>query len=570
MTDVLRHEKKIIASLFFLALLLRGLALSFGLPGLFHADEPIVLNHALAYASGDLNPHFFKIPPLVSYLLFGVFGIYYFLGHLAGVFANPSVFEQFFYAEPASFYILARVIFGAFAGSLTVVFFYRTIRQHFGALRAVAAAFFLAVCFLHVADSHYLYADIPLLLVLVIAVGFFWRLNSASGFGFHAIAGALIGIAAAVKYNGVFIGAVYGVMLIGWRGGYRAKTLFGAVAALSAAAVFCMLNPFAVMDRSFFIDELQAQSRAQNGVGWLHHGLYSLPGAVGWPMLAAALAGFGAVLGCPQTRDDRVKRCALLVFTAGYYAVLVYAGQPYPRYVLPLLPGILFFAADFLVFIAEAKKCKKILGIGIILLSLFPFSKSILWCRLMNAQDVRTEAKIWFEKNVPSGVPTALDWDFYMPRLNFTPKQLRIKKAEAQASESFGGSKIRKLQALIQRSSEEPSYELYFLVPKPQEQERFLLASPVLPYDLKAVQEQGVQFAAVLPGIRQPAAPQFYEDLARTSKLLHTFSPYRNGRLLPYDTVDMTGGPFTWNEILHRRCNGHTIQIYALKGRAAA
>ncbi|MBF0254446.1 MAG: hypothetical protein HQL11_04910 [Candidatus Omnitrophica bacterium] len=52
--------------------------------GLFHADEPIVVNHALAYGTGDLNPHFFCIPPLVSYLLAGIYGLAFLWGTLWG------------------------------------------------------------------------------------------------------------------------------------------------------------------------------------------------------------------------------------------------------------------------------------------------------------------------------------------------------------------------------------------------------------------------------------------------------------------------------------------------------
>ena len=58
------------------AFFLRIWGVHFGLPYAYHADEPIVIHHALAYGSGDLNPHFFNIPPLVSYLLFA-------LGYLA-------------------------------------------------------------------------------------------------------------------------------------------------------------------------------------------------------------------------------------------------------------------------------------------------------------------------------------------------------------------------------------------------------------------------------------------------------------------------------------------------------
>ena len=59
------------------AFLLRATGINFGLPYLYHQDEPIVVNHALAYGAGDFNPHFFKLPPLLSYLLFIVYGAAY-------------------------------------------------------------------------------------------------------------------------------------------------------------------------------------------------------------------------------------------------------------------------------------------------------------------------------------------------------------------------------------------------------------------------------------------------------------------------------------------------------------
>ena len=60
-----------------LGFLLRSVAVHFGLPELYHADEPNVVNRALAYGTGDLNPHYFKIPPAVSYWVFFSYGFYF-------------------------------------------------------------------------------------------------------------------------------------------------------------------------------------------------------------------------------------------------------------------------------------------------------------------------------------------------------------------------------------------------------------------------------------------------------------------------------------------------------------
>jgi len=562
-----QHEKKILATILFLALALRLWGIQFGLPGLFHADEPIVLNHALAYGAGDFNPRFFKIPPLVSYLLFALFGAYYLAGKMLGRFSGTADFESLFYADPSSFYLLARLVFGALAGTLTVLAFYRVIRHHFGAARALTGAFLLAVCFLHVTDSHYLYADIPLVLVIVLAFGMLWAIKQDSVPFQHIAAGALMGLAAAIKYNGIFIGLFYGTMLLGIKLRLSQKIKYGLLAAGAAVLTFSLLNPYWLLDFSFFIKELKKQSLSQGGVGWLHHATYSLSGALGLPLIIAALAGILTIFFMNQSGEARLKRLALLFFTIGYYLVLVLAGQPYPRYVLLLLPGIIFFAADFLVFVSSKLRHRWIFAAGILLLSGFPLVKAILWCRLMSVQDTRTEAKFWVEEHLPSGSQLALDWDFYMPRLNFSRDQLEAKKLGAELVGGFDKTKIRRLDALSAKSLREPAYGLHFMVPKPQEQTRFLLATPVLPYDLDVLLSQGIQYVCVLPGIQQPQASLFYEQLARVGKLEQTFSPYRDGRLKPFDTTAMTGGPFTWAEIAHRYGNGQAIQIFRLEKR---
>ncbi len=51
-----------------LGFMIRLYGVKFGLPGLYHADETIVVNHALAYGTGDLNPHFFRIPSIPLYI----------------------------------------------------------------------------------------------------------------------------------------------------------------------------------------------------------------------------------------------------------------------------------------------------------------------------------------------------------------------------------------------------------------------------------------------------------------------------------------------------------------------
>ena len=178
-----------------LAFFLRGWGVRFGLPYLYHADEPIVVNHALAFGMGDLNPHFFKIPPLVSYLLFICYGIYCVAGWGLGLFHSVRDFEQLFYFDPSSFYLIARLVFGVSLGTASVYVLYRLVKQFWNTQTALWASFFFAANFLHALDSHYVYDDIPLLFVLLLGFYFIFRMDFAVfGLYLHGLYGDLEGV----------------------------------------------------------------------------------------------------------------------------------------------------------------------------------------------------------------------------------------------------------------------------------------------------------------------------------------------------------------------------------------
>lgn len=555
----------LLAAILLTGFLLRFTASWFGLPHLYHADEPIVVNHALAYGTGDLNPHFFKIPPLISYLLFILYGIFYTAGHLAGMFQNPQALEFLFYSDPSAFYLLARFVFGVMAGTLTVFALYRLIARHFSSRTALMASALLAVNFLHVRDSHYVYADIPLLLVMVSAFILFFRVQENPGPAVHGWCGAMIGLAAGVKYNGIALAIPYGILLLGSRP--KGWLWNGFLAAGAAAIVFILLNPFSVLDFDFFRKELAAQANANQGVfskgsfSGAHHLLYSLGGGMGLLSLFLGLFGMGRAF---AVRD--LKRMSIAAFIVAYYGILLLAGQPYDRYVLPLIPFLLFFAADAITWIAGRKQPVIRLCAGLcFFLSFVPnLAKAILFDRLMLAGDTRTQAREWILKNIPSETPLAVDWIFYAPRLPFSRQQLEDKqKTAAQAPGVFSNAQTRKLDFLLSRP-QNPEYPLFFLTEDLQET-RFLFASPVLGYDWGQLQAAGIQYVVWIGMPHPQASRRFYEELVLNSTKVAEFTPYKDKfRVEPYDLLPLTGGPFLWKEILERERNGQTIQIYKL------
>ena len=86
------------------AAFLRVYALDYGLPGIYNPDELPILNRALAFAKGDLNPHNFLYPSLQFYALFVWEGLFFAVGRVVGLFHSLGDFQaQFFRDHPEGF-----------------------------------------------------------------------------------------------------------------------------------------------------------------------------------------------------------------------------------------------------------------------------------------------------------------------------------------------------------------------------------------------------------------------------------------------------------------------------------
>ena len=550
----------VLFAILLVAFVLRFWGASFGLPYLYHADEPIVVNHALVFGSGDLNPHFFKIPPLVSYLLFMCYGFYYAVGKGFMLFHSLRDFERLFFLDPSSFYLLARVLFGVILGTFSVYILFRLVKRFWNTETALMASLFLTTNFLHARDSHYIYADIPLLCVILAGFYVFFRVSETPrALKWHLLAGGIIGLATAFKYNGIFIAIPYlwiclcsKEILKIWK--------FWPVVALSAILTFLFLNPYAVLDHAFFIREIMTQSRSNSGgFPWFHHLFYSLAGAVGIPFLMLALIGCLQALFSPDSKLQSVG-----IFVLAYYAVLYRWGQSYDRYVLPLIPLLCILMANLFA-VLDAKFSKhRILIFFLALLCVIPsLGKIIAWDRVMSAEDVRTVAKNWIESNVPAGSRLALEREFFMPRLNFSLKQLREKQKGLIANHPYRNAQIRRLDAFLARPDSR-AYELYFMSLQP-DVSGFLFAEPKIPYDLALLKQKKINYVLIIEPL-YPKNDAFLRDLKNHAERVMSFSPFRDriSNVL-YDPQALTGGPFLWKDICARERNGYPITLYKLK-----
>jgi hypothetical protein len=347
-----------------LAFVVRFYGLRFGMPHVqARPDELVVIGVGKDFLSGDLNPKFFRYPSLFMYVLAVCDYAYYVYGRAMGWFGSLEHFLSTFPVHWVPFFMIARVI-SAVAGTATVAAVYATGARLFDRLTAGLAAFFLALAFLHVRDSHFGVTDVSMTLCVTLSTLFLVRGALENRRMPFAIAGALAGAGASIKYNAVlmFVPLVTAV-LVGSKGG---RTRFhggpegkrGTAPFLEAAnraglfgglftAAFVAGTPFAVLDWRAFIRDVAAESTHIGvphsfdlGYGGVYHVVFSLRYGLGLPLLTTGLVGFAWL-----AKVDWRKAALLLAFPVAYYLLLVPTRTVFVRYAIPLVPFLCLAAA---------------------------------------------------------------------------------------------------------------------------------------------------------------------------------------------------------------------------------
>ncbi len=146
---------------------LRLIGLPYGLPEVYNPDEVAIMNRAMAFGTGDLNPHNFVYPTFYFYVLFVWEGLFFVAGRATGFFASVAEFERSFFVDPTGIYLAGRA-FTVVCGVLTIITTWQLARRALGAGAALAAAALLAAAPLAVRDAHYVKHDVPVTLLVVV------------------------------------------------------------------------------------------------------------------------------------------------------------------------------------------------------------------------------------------------------------------------------------------------------------------------------------------------------------------------------------------------------------------
>jgi hypothetical protein len=316
----------------------------------------------------------------------------------------------------------------AFAGVATIAALYAAARDLFNERVAFVGAALLAVGFLHVRDSHFGVTDVPVTLLIVLAV---WAAVRCATKGVTlrraALAGLVCGLAASTKYNAALV-VFPAVVAIGssanWRLRASAFEASRALAALGGALVlgFVLGTPFAVLDGPAFLSDIDAQRQTAMGTrhgtildvarqamhepAWVHHLEFSLRYGLGIPLLVVAMAGV-----CWLVATRRRDAALVLAFPVLFFVAMGSSQLAYARWMVPVIPFLCLTAGVLIDRVADLAGSAiripygpAIVSVAIVLVAGAPtLAQSIAFDRLMAHTDTRVLGANWIESELPAG-----------------------------------------------------------------------------------------------------------------------------------------------------------------------
>jgi len=416
-----------------LAAWLRFWALDFGLPHpMTRPDEKPVLDLTALAARGTLEFDWANYPHAYVYLhwLWGELALR--VGSLLGLTASGDYFATWWDDTPLLYTIGRGLTAGV--GVLSVGVVMVAARRSLGSVAALLAGSWLAVCLLHVRDSHALKPDVLLALAVQLCIMASVRLAESPSVRRAAVAGLTVGFAAAAKYNGVLTAVpVVAASWIGTRGrALRERLAPLGVAGLASAIFFAATSPFLLTNEvsqqmlagnlhavfpAWFeappdglrgsLDELdlpEPPDWAQHyGVlsGFLYHPTFSLRYGVG--LAATALLPFALVWGL-FSRILLTQLSSLFVIV--WFGVVSVSPVLLSRYLTPALLPIAVLEAGVVIAALRRFAPARVHELAVIaglLLCAEPLFGSIQLDRLLAQKDSRVRASEWLAVHARPG-----------------------------------------------------------------------------------------------------------------------------------------------------------------------
>ncbi|MBM3296397.1 MAG: phospholipid carrier-dependent glycosyltransferase, partial [Candidatus Aminicenantes bacterium] len=433
--SVSRAVRWSLAAVLALALAARVIGIGWGLPSIYHVDESWFAGLAVKHFQGNWDPDFFHVPSLFSYMVTGVWNLYYHAGKAFGKFESREDFLEAYYRDSTVFVVLGRLITILF--SMGTVFFLFLIGRDMSRPRTgLLAALFLALSMEHVKISHHMVPDVAMVFFLMPAFFFIWKIYVRGRTADYLLAGAFAGLAFTVKYGGLFLFLplvlAHAFRLAenrrpAWRFLLDARL---AGAGLVFLAVFLLGTPYAVLNFQRFKTDFLWQSQHLTSTAhfgtprsvpaWLFYLRHGFRENIG--LLAQFLSLGGVVLGLVRLR----KKDVLLLSMPLTMFLMIGSWKSYAtRYLLPLAPFFILLAAVFLDHVLEKivpllrrvrPPALRVLaaGAGLAMAAVFLVPNVVRVARfntLLTEPDTRARAESWVNRNIPPGTRVAIESD---------------------------------------------------------------------------------------------------------------------------------------------------------------
>jgi hypothetical protein len=541
-----------------LAASLRLYGIGHGLPFVYNPDEANIMARALSVAR-SLDPEYYLYPSFFFYFLFAVMGVLFILGRMLGRYPSLSAFQARFFEDPTDFYLAGRGVVVLLALA-TIVLLERLVSRHFGKLAGRAGAFFTAVAYFHVRDSHYLKHDVAAGFLVVVSLWAVDRAMTRKTLSSYLLAGASLGLAFATHYYFIFLAPAF-VLCHFTHGPHQGRHGFTRVAAAGAAsaATFFLLSPFVLLRLPTALEHMRANRQVvvdRSGSGLFPSlGLYTefvLEQGLGYLLSALVVAGFFLI-----ARRGAKSLSLWAAFPLMFFLFLSYtffAG----RYLNPILP-CLAAAAGLAVEAFGARFGAKAAAALALAAAVQPLYYALQVDRLFASQDTRTLARAWAVENLPPGTRVALQsYSVPLPQSKESFREsLLANEAEAELDR-----KGKYAHLLRVAEKEEKSFGLVFLG-KGDELNRRYVGYEELLSGLEPLRSLGVTTVV----LRHPPVPpppevlSLFERVKAEGRLLKAISPFGAAPTTPYlDNED-------WPPSAALERKGPLIELWSLDER---
>jgi dolichyl-phosphate-mannose-protein mannosyltransferase len=332
----------------------------------------------------------------------------YVAGRVAGVYRDRLDFLASFVRDQFP-YVFAGRLFCFAMSAVALVLAGRAAGALGGDAAAAAATALLAVTFVHVRESHYLWYDVPAA-TLVTATAVLGLRAVASGRRRDVLATAACGGAALATKHSMFAVAapVLVTALLAGEAALGSRIRQVAAAAAVAVAAYAVCCPYTFIEFRTFLWSAWFTAAATQGLA----GSNALPfrtlwwTVVGPGITAMALVGLAAGL-----RDDRRRTLVVAAFPVCYAAILASEGRLHARYLAaatPLAAALAGVGVTAIGRLAPSRAAGPATLALLALVALGPARQSIAYDRLLARPDTRALAAEWIFAHVPAGTRITL------------------------------------------------------------------------------------------------------------------------------------------------------------------